>query len=218
MKNISDIQKKCLENIETNGWNEYYKNKSNQVPRETLVKALEFIREKKKNEKDLYAIDMGCGHGADTIELLKNGWNVLAIDGDKNGIKLLNESVDDSFKKNLRTEVISFEEFESKDLKKCDLLNASFSLPFCKPEHFKVLWDNILNSIKKGGVFSGQLFGENDEWAYNKNMTFLNIKSVHKLFGNFNMIFFEEKDEDGKTASGDPKHWHVFSVIAEKLN
>ena len=32
-----------------------------------------------------------------------------------------------------------------------------------------------------------------------------------------NIIYFEEKDEDGKTASGDSKHWHVFSVIAEKL-
>lgn len=217
MKNNTNTESKSSIDIKNIDWNEYYKNKSNQVPRDTLVKALDFFSKNRKKDNSFYAIDMGCGHGADTIELLKNGWNVFAIDGDKNGIRLLKESIDESFKKNLRAEVISFEKYKYKDQEKCDLLNASYSLPFCKPEHFNILWYNILNSIKKGGVFSGQLFGEKDEWAYNKEMTFLNIKTVYKLFEDFNIIYFEEKDEDGKTASGDSKHWHVFSVIAEKL-
>jgi tellurite methyltransferase len=198
-------------------WNNYYKNKSNQTPRDTLVMALDIISNQESKKGGMFAIDVGCGHGADTLELLKKGWKVLATDADENGLRLLNESVDKSFKENLKTEKLPFEEFGNAKLKKCDLLNASYCLPFCKPEYFEILWNKISDTIKKGGMFSGQFFGENDEWAGNKEMTFLKIKKVNELFRDFEVLYFEEKDEDGKTASGDSKHWHVFSVIAEKL-
>ena len=179
--------------------------------------ALDIINNQEKSLEDKFAIDIGCGHGADTLELLKKGWKVLATDADENGLRLLNESVNKSFKKNLKTEKLSFEEFGNAKFKKCDLLNASYSIPFCKPEYFDILWNKISDTIKKGGMFSGQFFGEKDEWAGNKNMTFLKIKKVNELFRDFEVLYFEEKDEDGYTASGDFKHWHVFSVIAEKL-
>lgn len=216
MKKISSSENNPGTDIRKVDWNEYYKNKSNQTPRETLITALEYISKNKNKRKDLFAVDVGCGHGADTIELLKQGWKVFATDGDENGLRILNESVDDSHKKNLITKKISFENYGNIRIKKCDLLNAGYCLPFCKPQHFNVFWENISGFIKKGGVFSGQFFGENDEWTYNKEMTFHNLKAVKKLFTNFKIIYFEEKDEDGKTASGESKHWHVFSVTAEK--
>lgn len=217
MKKISSSGINPGADIRKADWNEYYKNKSNQTPRETLIKALEYISKKGIHKKDLFAIDVGCGHGADTIELLKRGWKVFATDGDENGLRLLNECIDESFKKRLNTKKISFENYGKIRMKKCDLLNASYCLPFCKPGYFNILWEKISGSIKKGGMFSGQFFGENDGWTYNKEMTFHKIKAVKKLFGNFKILYFEEKDEDGKTASGESKHWHVFSVIAEKL-
>lgn len=198
---------------EKTDWNEYYKNKSNQTPRDSLLKALEFIASE-RTTNDLFAMDIGCGHGADTIELLKQGWKVYAIDSEEAGLKIINESIDEKLKKNLKTKRMTFEEIE---LEECDLLNASYSLPFCKPEHFEVLWNKIQSAIKINGYFSGQLFGVNDSWAVSKVMNFHRSDVVKNLFDNFEIKYFEEKDEDGLTALGESKHWHVFSVVARKL-
>ncbi|MEC4815643.1 MAG: methyltransferase domain-containing protein [Scytonema sp. PMC 1069.18] len=38
-----------------------------------------------------FAVDLGCGDGRDTVELLRQGWRVLAIDGEAEAIaRLLN--------------------------------------------------------------------------------------------------------------------------------
>ena len=58
-----------MENI-----NKYYENTKNSPPH-LLIKKFINMNIKPKN-----AIDLGCGAGRDTIFLIKNGWNVLAID------------------------------------------------------------------------------------------------------------------------------------------
>jgi len=194
-------------------WSSYYKNKSNLVPRDTLLKALEFFEKEKHPDEQLFAIDLGCGHGADTLELLKRNWKVLAIDYSPEGLAILEESVIPSRIRNFRKMNMSF---EALNLMKCNFLNASYSIPFCKPDCFGNLWNEIENSILKDGRFAGNFFGINDSWAKNKMMTFHSKEEVNKLFKNFIIEYFEEKDEDGVTASGESKHWHVFSVIARK--
>jgi len=196
-------------------WSSYYKNKSNLVPRDTLLKALEFFEKENNQDEQLFAIDLGCGHGADTLELLKRNWKVLAIDYSPEGLAILEESVIPSRKRNFRKMNMSF---ESLNLIKCNFLNASYSIPFCKPECFGNLWNEIDNSILKDGRFAGNFFGINDSWAKDKMMTFHSKEEVNKLFKNFIIEYFEEKDEDGVTASGESKHWHVFSVIAKKVS
>ncbi len=194
-------------------WSSYYKNKSNLIPRDTLLKALELFEKDKSPDEQLFAIDLGCGHGADTLELLKRNWKVLAIDYSPEGLAILEESVIPSLKKNLKNMSMTFEELK---LMKCNFLNASYSIPFCNPDYFGNLWNEIENSILNDGRFAGNLFGINDSWSNNKMMTFHSKKDVKKLFKNFIIEYFEEKDEDGVTASGESKHWHVFSVIARK--
>ena len=53
---------------------EYYKNTKNALPHKNVQKVLEM------HIIPGNAIDLGCGAGRDTICLIKNGWNVLAID------------------------------------------------------------------------------------------------------------------------------------------
>lgn len=195
-------------------WNAYYKNKSNLVPREILVKVLDLFDSGKKPLSPLYAIDIGCGHGADTLELLRRGWKVLATDNNSEGLSLLEESVRPDLKKNLKVSNMSFENIK---LDKCDLVNAGYSIPFCSPDHFMKLWNEIENSIKTGGRFSGNFFGVNDSWADSDKMTFHTLEETLKFFGKFEIEYFHERDEDGTTASGEEKHWHVFSVIARKV-
>lgn len=63
-------------------WSTYYTAVSGKPPRETLVAAIEaFAREDAGNAHRVrLALDLGCGEGRDTRELLRRGWSVVAID------------------------------------------------------------------------------------------------------------------------------------------
>jgi len=64
-----------------------------------------------------------------------------------------------------------------------DLVNASFSLPFCQPSFFPVVWDRIVRSGLV--VFAGQLFGDRDEWATittNTHHTHAEAEALFQLF------------------------------------
>jgi hypothetical protein len=99
---------------------------------------------------------------------------------------------------------------------KVSLVNASFSLPFCNPNKFSDLWKEITIKLSIGGIFCGQLFGLEDSWASNKNMTFHHRKSLDALFNNFRIHFLHEENSVSKTSSGEEKNWHLFDLVAVK--
>ena len=75
-------------------------------------------------------------------------------------------------------------DFENINLKSCDLLIANFSLPFCKKDYLKELWEKIEKSIIKNGYFVGNFLGINDTWINKPNMIFLRKRR------SFKFIFF----------------------------
>lgn len=194
-------------------WVAYYNAVKDRPPRETLLKALEqFDAENTKRIR--FAVDLGCGDGRDTVVLLRQGWRVLAVDGEAEAIdRLLNRP--DLDRTRLETCVAKFEEVTLPD--EVDLINASFCLPFCLPEHFPNLWQKIVSSLKLGGRFSGQLFGVRDSWATNPNATFHTREQVMELLRAFELEWFEEEDHPGKTALGEDKHWHIFHIVARRV-
>jgi len=193
---------------ETN-WDEYYQKIQGRAPRQLLLDALG----KFPVDAALHAIDLGCGDGTETALLLARGWKVLAVDGEAAGIKRLMDKVPQGTQVNLQTQVSRFEEVT---LSSADLIHASYSIPFCHPHHFPVLWGKITNALKPGGRFAGQFFGVHDSWADNQDMTFHTETQVRAMLEKLETEYFHEQDEDGQAASG-PKHWHVFTVIARKL-
>ena len=92
----------------------------------------------------------------------------------------------------------------------------SFELPFCRPAHFDQLWNRIATSLRDGGRVSGHLFGDRDGWASEAGMSFHTRSDVEQLLRGFVAERLEEVEEDGRTAVGEPKHWHVFHVVARK--
>ena len=69
------------------------------------------------------------------------------------------------------------------------------------------------------GYFVGNFFGENDSWNETKpQMTFLTKKKVMELFKDFEIIRFKEIEKDALTGLGQMKHWHIFDVIAKKVD
>jgi hypothetical protein len=73
-----------------------------------------------------------------------------------------------------------------------------------------------VSSLGRGGRFCGQLFGDRDEWSPDEEMTFHTRDEAESLLADFEVERFDEVEEDSKTALGEPKHWHVFNVIARK--
>lgn len=199
--------------LKNSKWNRYYKSVSNKKPRETLKIALDIFKDIKDERDNFIAVDLGCGNGPDTITLLKSGWEVIAIDGEVDGLKIIEECVPKKHKKKLN---LLCEKFENISLPKADLVNASYSLPFCLPDSFEELWIKITNAIKVDGIFVGNFFGTNDTWAVKDNMTFHTKEQLEKMFEDFEIKHFEEVEDDGSTATGELKHWHVFNVVASK--
>mgnify|MGYP003372158517 FL=1 len=186
----------------------YYNNTKNIPPNYITQK---FIKLKIKPTN---AIELGCGAGRDTEYLIKNGWEVLAID--KEDVKsIITSRLSKEEQKNFK---FSKQEFENIQLEKTNLIVANFSLPFCNQNQFVKLWNKINESILKNGYFVGNFFGNNDEWKkQEEEMTFLTKEQVIELFKNFEIIDFKEVEKDCFNGLGIMKHRHIFNVIAKKL-
>jgi SAM-dependent methyltransferase len=157
------------------------------------------------------AVDLGAGTGRDTAELIRRGWRVIAIDREREAIERLRLLVGADTPR-LETRIARFEEAEWPS---CDLVNASFSLPLCTPAAFPALWTRIVRSLRRGGRFCGQFYGVRDEWAGGGLVT-LTRTEVDRLLASFEVELLEEWEDDGTTALGSPKHWHLFHVVARK--
>jgi trans-aconitate methyltransferase len=177
-----------------------------------LIDALDRFSKETAGNSQLFAVDVGCGDGTDTLFLLEKGWQVMALDGEPAAIELIQSKVPARHEDRLQAHVISFQDLE---LPPVDLVYASLSLPFCPPNHFEAMWAEIMGAIRTGGRFAGQLFGVRDSWASNQNWTFHTSDQVTRLFSSFEVELLHEIDEDGEATSG-PKHWHVFDIIARK--
>jgi hypothetical protein len=138
---------------------------------------------------------------------------VVATDSHPDAFKLLWPRVPEQLKPRLTTQEIDFSETEVPD---CDLVNASFALPFCKPEHFPVLWSRIVGAIRPGGRFAGQFFGDRDTWASLPGRSHQSREEVIELLDGFEIELMNEEEKDDPPELRNPKHWQIFHVVARK--
>ena len=159
------------------------------------------------------AIDLGCGNGVDSLYLLENGWQVMAVDTHLAALEQLQQNAGAAQREKLQTINSSFETFP---LPSSTLINASFSLPFAHPNAFPAIWSQIQNALPPGGIFCGHLFGIHDSWNTRQNMAFHTKTAVMELLQDFEITWLEETQKEGKTIGGAPKNWHVFHITAIK--
>jgi tellurite methyltransferase len=194
-------------------WEEYYKKLQNSPPRPLLLKALGFCDAKRN---DLCAIDLGSGTGRDTLHLLENGWTVAAVEREAKGVELLKNSLSSDAAECLSIIQSSFEDLS--ELPKSDLVYASFSLPFCKPEYFPKFWKVLMSSTKSNSILAANFFGPDDDWVKNGELCAHSEQEIIQLLENFKILDWHEQNGHGKTATGPDKNWHVFTVIAQVLD
>ncbi len=199
-------------------WPGYFQAVANKGPRETLTGALNEFAQRSPHPKPSefpLAIDLGCGEGRDTAELLRQGFTVLAIDSHPQAAQLLDARTDISSAMRSRLKFIQAG-FENLQLPPAALISASFALPFCPPNHFAALWQQITTSLPRSGLFCGQLFGNNDTWATLPDRSHHTRAEVNALLAPFNVLDLKEENKPGQEFDGKVKHWHVYHIIATK--
>lgn len=192
----------------TDGFAAYYDATAGRPPRRTLLAALERFGAFAGS-----AVDLGCGDGRDTVELLCRGWSVRAIDAEADAITRLRGRADLPAGARLETHVARF---EAAAWPACDLVNASFALPLCPPESFPALWRKITASLHAGGRFAGQLYGPRDDWAGRDGVTHHDRAAIELLLADLETELCEEEESDVMTPRGKAKHWHIFHIVARR--
>jgi SAM-dependent methyltransferase len=195
-------------------WRSYYEKTGDRPPRSTLLCALALFDSQDPPGDQRLAVDLGSGNGRDTVELLRRGWRVLAIDAEAAAIEGLLARPGVTGTGRLETKVARFEDA---DLPGCDLVNSSFALPLCPPAAFPRVWQAIRGALGPGGRFAGQLYGDRDSWVGNPTITFHTRAELDALLAGFDIEHFREEEEDSVTPRGKAKHWHIFHVVARKM-
>jgi trans-aconitate methyltransferase len=190
-------------------WNEYYQKILNQPHRPNVENAVNLLKLESK-----VALDIGCGIGRDSHFLLEQGFNVHAFDSHEDAVKTCLTRFEGH--KRFSISQCCFTKF---DYPQCSLVIANASLFFCPDESFEQVWTKIDSALQPGGIFCGDFLGVKDSWVASEmhpNITALTKKEVESLFADYELISLNERDEDGTTVVGSPKHWHMFSVTARK--
>ncbi len=185
-------------------------------PSKLLLKALDLIEadaaEKTAAGSPALAVDLGCGTGKDTVELLRRNWRVLAIDFSQAGIDgLLARPESSQFKDNLETRVASFADASWTD---ASLVAALLSLPYGPADTFDSVWQAVVSSLKPGGYFVGQLFGPEHYKGMN-HVVRRTRSELEAMLSGLAVLHLEEfshaVEHEGATT-----HYNYFEIIARK--
>lgn len=193
-------------------WAGYYRWTAARPPRELLLRTLDHVDWERRPRRPRTAIELGFGGGTDTLELLRRGWQVVAIDAQRDAATFLDRRVPPRLRRSLTIVIAPMEEVE---LPPAELVYASFSLPFCSPARFPLVWRRIRRALRPGGHFAGQLFGEKDAWFGQRPLTFHSARALRSLTRGYRVELLRETVEVGPSFEG-PKHWHFYDLILEK--
>jgi tellurite methyltransferase len=184
-------------------WRKFVEDTRGQPPWPRLVRAADLF------DHPGDALDVGAGAGRDTAYLLSRGWRVTAVDSSPSAAAALRRLAD---RQQLHVVVSTIQDFEPSIY---DLVNAQFSLPFIPLAQFHATLAGLQKAVRPGGVMAATFFGKNDEWNVpGTEQTFSSRADLDRMFSGWEIVELSEVEEDGHTADGTPKHWHVFHLIA----
>lgn len=103
---------------------------------------------KKELRGDITVLDFGCGAGRNSIALAEEGFNVIAMDYNEEGLELLKQKSE----KNIKCIVNEGIDISLKK-ESIDVIVASGSLMYCNKEERIQLLKNLKDVLKVGGIF-----------------------------------------------------------------
>jgi tellurite methyltransferase len=204
MRPTCEVKEICA--MATHDWGAFYSLTRDSSAWPLLVRATSLA------VKNGRALDLGAGAGRDTRYLLRQGFDVTAVDADPRAVALLSTLP----RAHLRVVQSTFDNFDF-DFASYDLISSQFALPFMSRDRFDEVLSQLKAALAPGGIFAGQFFGIHDQWnTPDSNMTFLTRAEAEAYLSDLETIEFSEEDADGHVADGSPKHWHVFHILARR--
>lgn len=189
-------------------WDKFIEVTKNRKPVGFLLE----VAEKLKSPKGL-ALDLGCGAGVDAKYLAENGFQVEAVDLDKNCL-IQTEKIC----KGLPVAVIqkNIIDYEIKT-NAYQIIISWNTLPFLKKEEAIKVLSGIQEGLIQGGFFVFGLFGPEDGWAKNHpEMSFGTVEELERLLSKMEFIKLLEERQRKPAATGEIKFWHQIQGIAKK--
>lgn len=159
------------------------------------------------------AVDLGCGAGRDTRELLRRGWRVLAVDAEADAIEAVRRATPAQDLSRLETAVA---DIGTVTIPPCDLVVASVSLQFLDAAAYAGVFERITAALPAGGRFAGYLYGDRDEAADDPAYTCPSAEAIRGHLAGFEVEHWSEREEDGHMALGDAHHLHLVEVVARR--
>lgn len=192
-------------------WLEYQERTAHRPVTDYFAAAMRFVDG--DNGDGRLAVDLGCGGGSETRELLARGWRVFATDAGPDSKRLVTERT--PLDHRLRLEHVHGK-FHEVDLPQADLVYAQYSLPFADDD-LEAAVDAAIGGVKPGGAFVGQLFGHNDTWA-GDGAASVDREWIEAKFREFSELEIDEQDFEGSYGGSEAnqKRWHVFHIHARR--
>src|SRR3989339_1654691 len=182
------------------------------------------------------ALDLGCGLGANSIYLAKQGFDVTSVDFNQGLIdKFKNDLRNDSFYQKIKILNENIENFLPTD--KYDLILALSILHFFRIEVIKDIVNRLRESLESGGIIFIRVFSNKDRdfnrlkeagvsiahneiysSKLNKDFHYFEEGELESLLAGFDIIeLLEYETHDVHPPEGGHKHW-TFDVVARKIN
>lgn len=206
-------------------WQTYFEKTRNRNRHPILAYAVSFIKAAQNLTipKTLRAADLGCGTGGDTLYLLKEGFDVTAVDAEAEAMKILLERI---YESNLRVSSpnqkirrITAPMERANLVVQLDLITSNLALPYVHRSSFTAIWSKIVQYLRFGGIFSGQFFGKETTWSSDAVKIFHDAGELKALFNNglFRVLHFAEFQEPMRTALQEIQFRHQYDVVAVRV-
>lgn len=187
-------------------WGLYYEKTSLNPPRETLSKALDSFKQEGKVGK---AFELGSGAGNDVACLLKEGWQLTAVDNEAKAEVLFNKKFGSNPKATFQ--LTSFENIKWQEVL---FVHAGFALAFCPQKHLNNVIQAIKQHLSLGGRFAGNFFGPEHTW---NDLALVSKEEVLNFFAEFEIEWIEETKNVRLSTLGEEIFHHNISLIAKKI-
>jgi len=182
------------------------------------------------------ALDIGCGEGRNSIFLESHGFNVDAIDNEKEAIKKLKKYIKEKNIKNIKPQLININNFKFKN-NKYTIVTSFHVLDFLKLSEIEKLIKKLKKSVKKKGYLLFSVFSTKEP-AYHKITKVLKRKPIEKntfflpklniyrhfftkkelqhYFKDWKIIFLKQREKEDKHGR-EGKHYHnIIEIVAQK--
>lgn len=166
-------------------------------------------------------LDLGCGHGNDSLFMAKNDFKVTAVDISEEAINALQEDAKnhgvESF---LETTVSDVRDFNIKD-NTYDAIQMSNVLQFLPEDDAMKMIEKAKSAVKDKGYILISAFTDKDPMyeKYKNERMFFKSQELSKLFLDFSVLYYYEGVVLDQPHPGMPKpHKHgVVRLIAKKI-